>query len=135
MKVWVKYYSVQLPGWGVVAVLLWAAHRWLGLPVWLALTVILVDVVKDFVLYPFLRPAYETNIRSGAEKLIGEQAEVRHSLRPEGYVWVAGERWRARCETSGHVVPAGALVRIVALDGLTLVVAEEPIRDIKPASD
>ena len=135
MKVWIKYYSVQLPGWGIVAVLLWAAHRWLGLPVWLVFTIIFVDVVKDFVLYPYLRPAYEMNIRSGAEKLIGEQAEVRQTLSPEGYVWVAGERWRARHDPYGQPVLAGVLVRIVALEGLTLVVTEEPGRSYNPITD
>ena len=55
----------------------------------------------------------------GAEALIGAQAQVVASCRPVGSVRVAGELWRARCEDGAD---RGDVVRVRALEGLTLVV-------------
>jgi membrane protein implicated in regulation of membrane protease activity len=55
----------------------------------------------------------------GAEALIGATAEVVAPCRPIGTVRVSGELWRARCEAGAD---RGAAVRVLALDGLTLVV-------------
>ena len=62
-------------------------------------------------------------IQVGVEALIGREVPVRESCAPVGRVSVRGELWRARCP-----VPAGRgeHVRIVGIDGLTLVV--EPVR-------
>ena len=55
----------------------------------------------------------------GAEALIGARAEVVSPCRPIGSVRVAGELWRARCDAGAD---RGDVVRICALDGLTLTV-------------
>jgi membrane-bound serine protease (ClpP class) len=55
----------------------------------------------------------------GAETLVGREVEVREACRPLGQVRVKGEIWRARCEEGAD---RGDLVRVVAVDGLTLVV-------------
>ena len=47
---------------------------------------------------------------------------MRRACRPLGEVSVRGEIWQARCEAGAD---AGDIVRIVGLDGLTLVV--EPV--------
>lgn len=57
--------------------------------------------------------------KTGAEAMIGEEAEVVSPCRPLGQVRVLGELWRARCEEGADV---GETVRIERLDGLTLVV-------------
>ena len=58
----------------------------------------------------------------GVEALLGREVEVRRACRPLGEVRVRGEIWQARCEPGAD---AGELVRIVGLDGLTLLV--EPV--------
>jgi membrane-bound serine protease (ClpP class) len=58
----------------------------------------------------------------GAETLVGREVEVRDACRPLGRVRVKGELWRARCAAGAA---AGETVRVVGLDGLTLVV--EPV--------
>jgi membrane-bound serine protease (ClpP class) len=55
----------------------------------------------------------------GAETLVGREVEVREACRPLGRVRVKGELWRARCTAGANV---GEIVRVVAVDGLTLVV-------------
>jgi membrane-bound serine protease (ClpP class) len=62
---------------------------------------------------------------TGHEHYIGQIAEVRHDLHPEGRVWFQGQSWFAR-STTGQDVAAGGEVRIVGLDELTLLV--EPLK-------
>ncbi len=59
-------------------------------------------------------------IRSGAEAMIGRQAEVSEPCDPEGMVRFDGALWKARCDAGAGI---GDAVRIVRLDGLTLEVA------------
>jgi membrane-bound serine protease (ClpP class) len=61
-------------------------------------------------------------IRVGAEALVGREVEVRAACRPLGQVRVKGEIWRARCDAGAGT---GDVVRIVGLDGVTLIV--EPV--------
>ena len=58
----------------------------------------------------------------GPSGLVGQLATVKERLAPEGQVLVSGEIWRAVAE--GEPVDAGARVRVVAVDGLTLRVAK-----------
>lgn len=55
----------------------------------------------------------------GAETMIGRQAVVTTTCRPTGQVRLDGEIWGARCEQGAD---AGGSVRVIGLDGLTLVV-------------
>jgi membrane-bound serine protease (ClpP class) len=62
-------------------------------------------------------------VRTGQEEMIGIVAEARSRLDPEGQVWAEGALWRARLAEGEDTepVPAGAHVRVVAVEGLTLV--------------
>ena len=55
----------------------------------------------------------------GLETIIGAAATAVTALRPEGQVRVRGELWQARCTAGADV---GAAVRVVGVDGLTLLV-------------
>jgi membrane-bound serine protease (ClpP class) len=57
---------------------------------------------------------------TGQEALIGQLAEVRQSLAPEGFVYVNGALWSAW--TDQGPLQAGQLVEVVAVDGLRLYV-------------
>ena len=66
-----------------------------------------------------LRLARRWKPSTGAEAMIGKEAEVVSRCRPLGEVRVQGELWQARCEEGADV---GETVRIEAIEGLTLVV-------------
>jgi membrane-bound serine protease (ClpP class) len=66
-------------------------------------------------------------VRTGQERYIGQTARVRDALEPRGRVWFQGQGWSAIAR-DGETVPAGQWVRIVAVEGLTLIV--EPIEEI-----
>ncbi len=62
-------------------------------------------------------------VKVGVETLIGREIVVRAACRPVGQVSVKGELWQARCDEGAS---SGEVVRILGIDGLTLVV--EPVR-------
>lgn len=63
-------------------------------------------------------------VRTGAEGLVGERAEVIEACEPRGRVRLHGEIWAAVCETGAGI---GETVRVLAVDGLTVTV--EPLGD------
>jgi membrane-bound serine protease (ClpP class) len=60
---------------------------------------------------------------TGQSGMIGEIGMVKIALTPKGRVQIHGELWFAR---SRQPVSAGVLVRVIAVDGLTLDV--EPLK-------
>jgi membrane-bound serine protease (ClpP class) len=58
----------------------------------------------------------------GTSGLIGQTGIAREPLAPEGHVAIQGELWRAVAE--GETVDAGAPVRVVGVEGLTLKVVK-----------
>jgi len=115
-----KYLLFQLPGWVVVGVLAWAAHGWLGLHPWLAAGALVALVVKDAVLFRFVRDAYAVTPRPAAEGLLGALGIAQEEIAPEGFVRVGHELWRARLAPGAAPVPSGAPIRVESLEGLTL---------------
>ena len=69
-----------------------------------------------------LRLARRWRPQTGAEAMIGKEAEVVARCRPTGRVRVDGELWEAYCAEGAEL---GQTVRIDRLDGLTLVVSRE----------
>jgi membrane-bound serine protease (ClpP class) len=61
-------------------------------------------------------------VTTGVENLIGATGEVTAPLEPVGQIRVLGELWEAR---SSSELPERTIVRVVAIDGLTLDV--EPV--------
>jgi membrane protein implicated in regulation of membrane protease activity len=57
--------------------------------------------------------------KTGAEAMVGLEAEVASPCRPRGQVRVLGELWEAICETGAD---PGEIVRVTGVDGLRLVV-------------
>jgi len=69
--------------------------------------------------------ARANKVVTGEAGMIGERGVARTALEPEGKIFVHGELWDAGCSTK---LEAGARVRVVDVDGLTLRV--EP--DVRP---
>jgi membrane-bound serine protease (ClpP class) len=65
-------------------------------------------------------------VRYGPEDLAGMEGEVRVALRPDGQVFVDGALWQARMADPGGRLGIGEKVRVVEVQGLTLVVAPQP---------
>ena len=65
-------------------------------------------------------------VRTGAEELIGSNAEARSTIDPEGQVWMQGTVWGARLADASGPARLGDRVTVEAIDGLTLVVSAQP---------
>ena len=123
MKVSTRYWLFQLPGWIVTAAVLYGFHQWFELPVWAAGAIMILLVVKDAVLFPFLRHAYDADVKTGVEQLVGHSAVTQEDLNPHGLIRIRGELWRARLGDPRQTAPAGSIVRVESGKGLTLIVS------------
>lgn len=65
-------------------------------------------------------------VRGGPEEMVGQLAEARSSIAPEGQVFIAGTLWAARLADDGEPARLGDRVLVEAVDGLTLVVRPAP---------
>jgi membrane-bound ClpP family serine protease len=123
-----KYTLLQIPGWILVAAVLFVLWEWLGLRVEIVAGLFALWLAKDIVMYPLLRSAYAEGPATGAARLVGEKAVARGELAPRGYVLIRGELWQAEVRGRGGRVAAGSTVRIVASRRLTLIVEPEDER-------
>jgi membrane protein implicated in regulation of membrane protease activity len=106
----------------VVCVLAIGARSWVGLPDWAAAGIIALWVVKDAVMFPFVRIAYQPGSRGGAASLVGARGTAQDALSPSGYVRISAELWRAELRPGTPPVEPGDRIRVLGVRGLTLVV-------------
>ena len=113
---------------GAIVALITAA---LSLPMWLQVFVFLLVSVE---LMEFTRPIAvkyfnKDRVRTNVESLIGRQAIVISEFSNRqgiGQVTVGGQEWTARTEDEEIDLPVGAVVEIIAVDGVKLIVREDP---------
>ncbi|GHF81941.1 NfeD family protein [Streptomyces sp. NRRL_ISP-5395] len=61
--------------------------------------------------------------REGSDALIGKRAEVMQEVTAtHGLIKLSGEEWTARALDESHVIPVGALVDVMEIEGATAVV-------------
>ncbi|MEV1049144.1 NfeD family protein [Streptomyces sp. NPDC049916] len=61
--------------------------------------------------------------RDGSDALIGKRAEVvREVTATQGLIKLSGEEWSARAYDESQVIPVGALVDVMEIEGATAVV-------------
>ena len=125
IPVTLRYALFQIPGVTLLGLGLSAAVRWWGLPIPAAFLIVGLWIVKDIVVFPFLRVAYESSGRSSSDRLAGAVGVARQTLDPTGYVRVGAELWSAELATESAPVAVGCAIRVVKVRGLTLLV--EPL--------
>jgi membrane protein implicated in regulation of membrane protease activity len=119
-RTFVRYLTFQLPEWGLVVLLLLGLDHWTDAPPWLLVAGGVGFVVKDVLLYPWLRHAYAHVANDPGENLVGRRGVATSPVGDQGWVRVDAELWRA--ESDGPSIPQGTPVRVRALDGHVLVV-------------
>jgi len=115
---------LEAPGWVLAAFIAMALHRWVDLSVVTGSLFVAAWIVKDLVLYPWLRDAYAGDGQSPKEALVGRTAVVVEPLQPVGIVRVGAELWRAESVAAEVPVSRGQRVRVEGVEGLTLRVTE-----------
>lgn len=130
MPVLLRYLLIQLAGWALLGLVLLALHQWLDLSPSIAWAVLGLMVVKDLVLYPWARDAYDDRPGRwvGVDGVVGRRGLVVEALDPTGWVVVAGERWAAESVTGASIGEGGGVI-VLDVKGLTLSVSEEKSGD------
>ncbi len=124
MTIATRYWLFQIPGFVITIAVLFGLRRWIDYPIWAGVLVMALLVVKDAILYPFLKPGYERDVKTGIARLVGSQGIVKQTLQPDGFIQIAGELWKARASQGGGSIPVGVRVSIDSADGMTLIVSE-----------
>ncbi len=105
----------QIPEWSLVALILLGVHNYTEAPAWLLVAGAVGFAVKDVLLYPWMKRAYEKVGADPGEHLVGRLATVVEGLKPHGWVRVNAELWRAVADHGE--IETGAAVRVEALEG------------------
>lgn len=108
----------------VLALVLLLLAKSVAVPVWVMVSIFIVWLAKDFAVYPIVRDAYETNVKTGAESMISKRGVTEARLAPEGYVKIEGELWRAQARDANQPIPQKRMVRVTGARSLTLIVEE-----------
>ncbi|MEW6665956.1 MAG: NfeD family protein [Thermodesulfobacteriota bacterium] len=116
-----RYILLQLPGLAAFTLFLIVLESWIVLPGWLFWIAVAAWIVKDVVLYPFVWRAYDVPA-AGDHPLVGAAGVANERLDPDGYISIRGELWKAVLSEGSPPVDRGQPVRVIAVDGLTLIV-------------
>ena len=92
---------------------------------WNVVAVCAAAVVEVGEVWLWLRFLRRYRVQGGAEGMVGERAEVIEDCDPRGRVKLRGEIWAAMAE--GEALPAGARVRVLAVEGLSVRVGPEGV--------
>jgi membrane protein implicated in regulation of membrane protease activity len=125
-RVLLRYTAFQLPGLAIMVLGAAVATRWFEVPEWIALCAIGLWMLKDAVMFPFVRKAYEPGDGSHPRELAGAAGTAKDTLAPTGYVQISSELWRAECGPAHAPIEVGARIRVVEVRGLTVVVEPHP---------
>ena len=110
-----RYALYQVPGLLVLVGVVAGLYHWAMLPGWGAVALVVVWMLKDAALYPWLRTAYEPDSRRVIERLIGLAGVAVEPLAPRGYVRVRGELWQAEPAEPDSTIDAGRAVTVHAI--------------------
>jgi len=126
MKIWfqkaVTYYTLlQIPEFFLLVLILYGLHHWYHIQVWILILIAAVWIVKDIILFFFVRSAYEMKKHTHDPRTRGATGVTIEPLDLLGYVEVNGELWQAKSEDKS-IIPAGERIEVVGHQDLLLVV-------------
>lgn len=127
MPTWFRYLLFQVPGWCMAALVLLLLGHYQMISVSGALICFAAWMLKDGILYPWLRSVYQVSSRTGSKTLIGCKGLAESHLAPEGLIRVRGELWRAVAIPRDLPIQRGIAVEIIDADGMTVFV--RPLSD------
>lgn len=133
-RVILRYTLLQLPGFILLALILFLFHSWFDIPVRAVMLVLGLWVAKDIILFPFVWRSYIPGEFSPLKALIGLQGVAVESLNPSGYIRLRNELWAAKIARGHFAVRTGETVQVKDVEGLTLLVVPVPNNREKSAT-
>lgn len=122
LKIIIRYILLQIPELILIVIGLNLIQIWFELADWLFWVIILVMVIKDIILFPFLWRAYDWDNPQNTNPLLGVRGVTRERLAPNGYIFINGELWMAEPADEGAIIEKDEEVIVTGARGLTLYV-------------
>lgn len=133
MRIIGRYVLFQIPALLIISTVLILLNHWLDLDFLLILSILLVWIVKDIVLFPFVWKAYDSRGPEPEESMIGQKGVCISALNPSGYVQIRGELWSAQIAEGHKPVKKGETVVVEKKEGLKLRVIKATPGSTDPA--
>lgn len=109
----------------IAALLIWLLPLFsIRIPVWGIVAILLVFPVYGYIMYRIGHPTISYQESVGPESIIGASGVAASPLKPDGYVKVTGELWRATAIDSP--LEMGDDIVVVGINGLQLTVSGKP---------
>jgi membrane-bound ClpP family serine protease len=124
-RILIKYILLQLPVIVLLPMILLIIRHWVDIPVWLIWGLVALLVIKDIIMFPIVWRAYEQSHPGDPTSIIGMRGIAKDRLAPTGYIRVHGELWQAEARGDASPIEKGKGVRVVGIEGLTLLVRQE----------
>ena len=121
-----RYVLYQIPGCLLAIATAVVLHYRVNLPVWWGIALVASWVIKDAVLYPFLRNSYDSDSPDVIDQLIGLDGVAIEPLAPQGYIRVRGELWLAEPYSAGITIGRDRPVTVDSIQGTVLLVRPGP---------
>ena len=122
LKIIIRYALLQIPELILIIIGLYLIQIWVDLTDWIFWVIILVMVIKDIILFPFLWRAYDWDNPKNRNSLLGVRGVARERLAPNGYIFINGELWMAESTDKEMIVEKDEHVIVTGVQGLTLIV-------------
>jgi len=129
LRVYIRYGLLTLPGTIVLILVLFVVRNWVPIPIWLWVTLILLWIAKEVILFPFVWRAYDHTRSEVSHSMIGKRGITKERLAPTGYILVKGELWKAEKTVNEPPIEKNIWVRVKKIDGLKLFVVPEKAED------
>ena len=95
----------------------------INIPVWGIVSILTAYAVFAYIMYRISHPTVLYKPVSSPEAIVGKDGVVEVELKPEGYVRVEGELWKAACPRGD--LYKGDMVVVTGMEGLKLTVEKK----------
>ena len=125
IRVLAKFILLQIPLLVLLPVVLYFIRQWVDIPIWLIWGLVALLIIKDIIMFPIVWRSYDQSHPEDPTSIIGMRGIAKDRLAPTGYIQVRSELWRAEVREGCSPIANGKGVRVVGIDGLTLIVQPE----------
>lgn len=129
IQIIIRYTLLQIPVIAVLVVLLILSYDSKAISTQIIWIILLIWLVKDIILYPFVWRAYDPEYQKHDNPLIGQTGIAQENLNPSGYIKLNGELWRAKAIGENETIAKGEGIIVREVRGLTLLVASDEPHD------
>jgi len=103
----------------IAAFIIWVLPLFgIDIPLWGLITILVAFAIYSYIMYRVGHPTISYKEVSSPESIIGNEGVVYSELKPEGYIKVRGELWKA--SAGGERLGKGEEVVVTGIEGLKL---------------